>query len=369
MNIAQALHNLPYNARLLVSNPERLIALQKEKKSYKDAFTALLVLSLAGIFLSVIDFLLFPQPAVSSLGFMPQEIYTIFYIIGLILYPVSLIILCTVIALVEILLIKIFRGKGTFEELFYLIAVIYLPANTIWQFLVSTFFQLIDVAANNQSHASPNFLDPGYLLMNIVLVVLKNLPLFYLITLINKEVGQFSTLKAFLSWFIPALILGLFSLGVILFSTLVTNSLQSASYASNNIDGFPVIRPAANFNVVANGTDGAKITLFMLNKGDAAEVKKSDVSVAKNGTLCSVDDVRTFSFADMFSQASKTDTGSITLKKGDGSLTQATLMVISVSGNGCGGEFYDKYHYLIGMKITRGSDVLDNSGTITGYYS
>jgi hypothetical protein len=193
---------------------------------------------------------------------------------------------------------------------------------------------------------------------------LKNIIPFYLITLIIREVGQFSTLKAFLCWFIPTAVYGMFILGMFFISTQITQ-MQSTGFGADKIEGFPVIKPL-NYKVDSNGTDNAVILLPMLNQGEVATLEKAEIKVFKNGTYCRLENAGIFSFADIFNN--KTRPENITLKPSGGYYFATNLLTLSISGPGCGGEFFEDYKYYIEMKIHRGGGVVDNSGSISGEY-
>ena len=209
--------------KLLFSNPKEMVRATTSSSSIKGAIISLIIISeLMAILGSLI---LFTMPAyqglidtdlmdnLRGLG-ITQEMSSIlvimFLFVVIIVAPIILILGVFLNVGILYLLLKLFKGKGTFTELFYNFAMILLPLSLILGAVSNIILLLITKLSISTT-----------LLQIIFGVILSGFILFYL-TLILREVGRFSTTRAILCWLIPTLGFALFSFGMLY---IVKNSL------------------------------------------------------------------------------------------------------------------------------------------------
>jgi hypothetical protein len=107
------------------------------------------------------------------------------------------------------------------------------------------------------------------------------------------------------------------------------------------------------------GADSALLTLSMVNTKADATLDKSSVVVMKNGRPCKVDNIGTFGFSS-FEEKPGT---AISFKN-----QMPAFLMITISGQGCGGIGGELYVYEISMDMEQGGKTVTNSGTISGKY-
>ena len=335
---------------LLVSNPRSLVKSQLPKASWKNAFYGIALFSVIVILYSWISMLF-------SLGQMPnnlQVMAAVMSIVVIFLYPILLTIGVSLITVVEYGLLKVFRGRGTFEQLFHMIAKVYLPTSVIFGFIVGLVLSFVSrVFTLDLSNLELIFI------YSIVAMILKNSYPLIILTIILEEVGKLNRVKAILCGLIPSLILIAMWGGVMFLSLQL---MKNAGITEINVEGFEVVKPALDSLVFSSSPDKSSLTLSLTDKGEDVVIKKSGITVTKNGQQCLVDSISTFGFDDFGSPPSPKD--EVVLRK-----NMPTWFIMDVSGAGCGGISGDEYTYSITMKLEQGGMMVDNSGTLIGKYT
>lgn len=347
VDISKSLGGLIKNIRLLIVNPTQLIRQQKPKASIKKGVVVLLIVALISIAFTAVSMFSFSKDAT---GF-PKILLVMGFLLTAAISPIFLIIYSFVLGAVEFALMRVFKGKGSFEELYYLIAVIYFPVSTVVSAVVSYGAYSILFA-----DLGPIDLASGSIyLPSIIVWILEHIYPFFLLTLILREVGQFSTKRAVACWLIPtSLVFIPYLVMILLFSMSGPSDLSTLT-----IEGFEVIRPQFNSMISSGSSDRATLLLAFLNYGKEVSLDTSTLTVSNYGRICDVKNVSISGFVDQ--DLSKDPV----LKLGGRSIL---FMTIHVSGESCGGLKGNAFNYFISMKATKDGEVLDNIGTISGEY-
>src|SRR3989344_3896378 len=192
--------------KLLFSNPKKIISIATSSSSIKRAIISLIIISelmfiLGSLMLfTTSGYLGFTDGGIIDVlqtsGISQEMLYMLmimFLFIGIIFTPILLILSVFFSVGILYLLLKLFKGEGTFTELFHNFAVILIPLSLILGVVSNILLLLITK------------LSISITLLQIIFgVILFGFNLFYL-TIILKTVGRFSTTRAILCWLIPIL--------------------------------------------------------------------------------------------------------------------------------------------------------------------
>jgi hypothetical protein len=347
MDIGASLAHLIDGFKLLVSDPAELIRREKPKKSIVKGLVSLFILSMLAVVLFVVQYLFFTP---SFPGLM-QAMMSAMVCVMVFVYPVIFVILFLFVALVLFVLMKVLAGKGSFEELFYLMAVIVAPV----YFAVTVGFAIIASPLLGLLNLEP--LSVSSIAFGMLFLFIESIIPLFMLHLVIKEVGQFSTSRSVICWGSPTALIALVYISMML---LTLQMASTGAIANTKVDGFNVVKPQFNSVITPKGGDGALMMLSMVNTKADATLDNASVIVSKDGRQCKVDFVGTFGF----SSFEKNTANSITFKT-----NMPSFLMINILGPGCGGDGGQAFRYEISMEMQQDGKRLTNSGTLSGKYS
>lgn len=271
--------------KLLFSNPKKIISIATSSSSIKRAIISLIIISelmfiLGSLMLfTTSGYLGFTDGGIIDVlqtsGISQEMLYMLmimFLFIGIIFTPILLILSVFFSVGILYLLLKLFKGEGTFTELFHNFAVILIPLSIILGVVSNILLLLITK------------LSISITLLQIIFgVILFGFNLFYL-TIILKTVGRFSTTRAILCWLIPILGITLFFFSMLF---IISNSLGFNPYSISS--GSNILPRSELTNLLSNGQDIATIKFGFINYNTVPlKINITTLKILNNGVECEV---------------------------------------------------------------------------------
>jgi hypothetical protein len=350
---------------MFFTDPAEMIRLQANKAS---TASALFYLTLASIICSAV------LPAMMLLSGAPVFVVALMLSTSVVAYPIISIILSFVIALVELILLKVLGGDCKFQKLHYLVSVLFLPANlfisAVAQPAILVLFTSLAV----------EFQTPLLGYAGIAVGYLPYLYSYYILTLILRHAGGLSTFKAVLCWLIPSAAL-VAAAALFLSAFMAMTSLNPLNPAAGvTISGFEKLPPSSLSFFGAGEPDKAAFSLVF--PGDEGSMDSSTLTIVKNGVNCRATGLKMdgvdlspeegaaggSGFGGLMPEGTfiEQDLGEkpvIRLRK-----TMTYQISGEASGPGCGGAKGEEYSYQVSVKMDKGGAVSEDSGTISGRY-
>src|SRR3989344_5635346 len=266
--------------KLLFSNPKKIISIATSSSSIKRAIISLIIISelmfiLGSLMLfTTSGYLGFTDGGIIDVlqtsGISQEMLYMLmimFLFIGIIFTPILLILSVFFSVGILYLLLKLFKGEGTFTELFHNFAVILIPLSIILGVVSNILLLLITKLSISIT----------------LLQILFGFNLFYL-TIILKTVGRFSTTRAILCWLIPILGITLFFFSMLF---IISNSLGFNPYSISS--GSNILPRSELTNLLSNGQDIATIKFGFINYNKVPlKINITTLKILNNGVECEV---------------------------------------------------------------------------------
>ncbi len=359
-------HDVTTYLSRLVKEPKGLIRDQRKKASLKQAFIYLLAYcwGLMGVMFVFMVFTLLlssgPKP--------PMAILIVFLGMGFVFFPVVLAVETLIATAVLYLIVKVLKGGGKFEELFYLIIAIALPGAIIYNLallvLLAAFGLLIPVLGIDLAElmmTNTQIFTWGIIILNFVFYLF---PL-YLLTLIIREVSGLSTRKSVACWLVP--------MSVLMIPFILMFALLPAfpSMGSIQVEGLTGLEPVFPSMVLANSPDNATFIMVFTTGDDMVRLDGQPIQITKKGLDCRVENLfydgvaENFGFYDQrFEVAS------------DYVVPEKVRFFLrgDVVGAGCGGVVGENYRYDVTLNYVRGkteaqlSNLRADTGKVSGNY-